>query len=149
MRFFCFSRGLCFVLLGLLNCCAVTRAVSDTALAAAFSDVFEVRDVITDARAPVMEAAFRQLDQLGVPRDLQTLGNLTDDAAGRVLMRAALGNLMLGLRESGDWSVVAADVGSGKLVRRRSFSSVRFAVIESLLLVAILALGRAVWIKPA
>lgn len=125
----------------------VGATVSNTALVNAFSDVFEVRDVIADTRAPVVEAALRQLDQLGVPRDLATLGNLSDEVVGRVLMRAALGNLVLGMRDEGDWSIIAADVGSGKLVRRRSFSSARFAVVESLLLVAILALGRAVWIK--
>lgn len=120
-------------------------AVSDTALVRAFIDVFGVRDVISDPRAPIIDAALRQLDQLGVPRDLRSLGNMTDAMVGNVLMRAALGNLLLGLRDPDDWSVVVADVGSGKLVRRRSFSSVRFAVIESLLLISILALGRAVW----
>lgn len=137
------------VLTGLLFtgiCCAVTGAVTNTALATAFSDVFQVRDVITDLQAPVVEAALRQLDQLGVPRS-GLLDNMTDAAVGRVLMRAALGNLILGIRDPDDWSVIAADVGSGKLVRRRSFSSVRFAVIESLLLIAILALGRAVWLR--
>ena len=113
----------------------------------AFSDVFEMKDLMTNPTEPVYQEAWRQLDHIGVPRDLQSLCNLTDPVLVQVLMRAALGNLIQGLRDPSDWSIIVADVGTGKLVRRRSFSSTRLAVIESLLLIAIVALGRTVWIR--
>jgi hypothetical protein len=121
--------------------------ISDDALIAAFSDAFEVRDRLSDARVEVVQAAVRQLDHLGVRRDTATLANLSEPVLARILMRAAIGNLALGMRDPADWSFLAADVASGKLVRRRSFSAVRVAVIESLLLISIVALGRAVWLK--
>ena len=133
-------------------------AVSEAALLKAFADVFGVHDVVSDARAPILGQALRQLDQLGVPRGMLVLtgsnvtlngtafGGIGEDVLAGVLMRAALGNLLLGMRDPSDWTVVVADVSTGELVRRRSFSSVRLAVIESLLLIAIVALGRAVWI---
>ena len=123
--------------------------VPERVLLRAFEEVFQTRDILlANSRAVVVEEAFRQLDQLGVPRNYTSAGWERDDALmARVLMRAAMGNLMLGLaREPEDWSLVVADVSAGKLVRRRSFSAVRFAVVQSLLLVAILALGRSIWL---
>ena len=134
-------------------------AISPEALLSAFSDVFGVHDVLDPglaASGPLAAQALRQLDQLGVPRRLVRDGNASvplslllwpdEDALAGLLMRAALGNLVLGLRDPSDWSVVVADVSTGQLVRRRSFSAIRLAVIESLLLIAIVALGRAVWV---
>ena len=134
----------------------LTLCLTSEELIAAFSDVFAAQDLIIDARSPVIMTALRQLDQLGVrfpigvdpscavPITLQS-GMAPSSVAG-VLMRAALGNLLLGLRDPSDWSIVVADPMSGRLTRSRSFSSVRFAVLEGLLVLTILALGRALWL---
>lgn len=142
----------------------VPLSISSEALLSAFSDVFGVHDVLdagfVGGASPLVAQALRQLDQLGVPRTIlaspgpgawdrngtRALADWSEEALAGLLMRAALGNLVLGLRDPSDWSVLVADVGTGQLVRRRSFSAVRLAVIESLLLIAIVALGRAVWV---
>jgi hypothetical protein len=67
--------------------------------------------------------------------------------AALVLMKAALGEYVLGLRDPNDWVVVVADAESGQLVRQRSFSATRFAVIESLLLISVTALVRMLWLQ--
>ena len=127
---------------------SLTLALEEDQLLRSFSEVFEVKDYIADSRSAVVQRALRQLDHLGVPRDVPGgCGNLTDSVFADVLMRAALGNLLLGMRDADDWSVIVADTGTGHLVRKRSFSASRFAVIESLLLIAIVALGRSVWLK--
>ena len=107
--------------------------------------MFGVRDLIVDPDSPVMRKVEEQLTELGLTK--MSLCDQSDVAVAGVLMRAALGNLQLGMRDSADWSVIAADPATGRLIRVRSFSAVRFAVIESLLLVSILALARALWMK--
>jgi len=143
--------------------------LSEQALMLAFSEVFGVRDVVLDAGSPLMECALRQLDQLGVPRGIvamsagggadmanassaygelmrRGLGSQAEAVLAGMLMRAALGNIVLGLKDPSDWSLVMLDPATGDLVRRRSFSSTRLAVIETLLLICIVALGRMVWV---
>ena len=151
----------------------VAPVVSQQALMLAFSEVFGVRDVVLDAGSPLMECALRQLDQMGIPRGVvldpaaidsasaaahrnasyayaelmrRGLGSQGDRVLAGLLMRAALGNIVLGLRDPSDWSLVMLDPTTGDLVRRRSFSSTRLAVIETLLLICIVALGRMVWV---
>ena len=126
---------------------SLSHAMDETELLRSFSEVFAVKDLLADSRSTVVQRAMRQLDHLGVPRDISSCGNLTNSVLADVLMRAALGNLLLGMKDADDWSVVVADTSTGHLVRRRSFSASRFAVIESLLLIAIVALGRSVWLK--
>ncbi len=152
--------------------CAAAQSdavLSEQALMLAFSEVFGVRDVVLDAGSPLMECALRQLDQLGVPRGVvatadggngadrpnasayaelmrRGLRSQSEAALAGMLMRAALGNIVLGLKDPSDWSLVMLDPTTGDLVRRRSFSSTRLAVIETLLLICIVALGRMVWV---
>ena len=134
-------RALVLLLLVQSVCC-----MDNSTLLTAFAEVFDVHDMLLDPDTAVMRRAVQQLGELGVPSDMD-LCNLDERVKARVLMRAALGNLQLGMRDDTDWSVIVADVSTGQLIRVRSFSAVRFAVIESLLLVAIVALGRAIWIK--
>ena len=142
------ARVLSLLLVSFLSLAA---ALDETELLRAFSEVFDVKDYVADSRSAVVQRALRQLDHLGVPRDVSTSSSsnssLTEAVLADVLMRAALGNLLLGMKDADDWSVVVADTSTGHLVRRRSFSASRFAVIESLLLIAIVALGRSVWLK--
>lgn len=152
---------------------ATNAVVSQQALMIAFSEVFGVRDMVLDAGSPLMECALRQLDQMGIPREVvigigggsgsanasgasnsaahaelirRGLGSQGDRVLAGLLMRAALGNIVLGLRDPSDWSLLMLDPTTGDLVRRRSFSSTRLAVIETLLLICIVALGRMVWV---
>ena len=128
-------------------CGSVTALLDDEQLLRSFSEVFAVKDILVDTRSRVVQRALVQLDHLGVSRDITSCGNMTDETLADVLMRAALGNIILGMKDPDDWSVIVADTSSGRLVRQRSFSASRFAVIESLLLIAIVALGRSVWLK--
>jgi hypothetical protein len=62
-------------------------------------------------------------------------------------MKAAYAEYVIGLKDPNDWNIVVADAETGQLARKRSFSSTRFAIIESLLLISIIAIGRLLWIK--
>ena len=125
--------------------CVACDALSNSSVVAAFSSVFQLKDSISDADTPVLRHALMQLDKMGIDSSLSTVCSLSDDAVAQLLMKAALAEYIMGLQDANDWSIVVADAGTGQLTRQRSFSAVRFAVIESLLLIAVAALGRAVW----
>ena len=129
----------------LLLLCVACDALSNSSVVAAFSSVFQLKDSISDADTPVLRHALMQLDKMGIDSSLSTVCSLSDDAVAQLLMKAALAEYIMGLQDANDWSIVVADAGTGQLTRQRSFSAVRFAVIESLLLIAVAALGRAVW----
>lgn len=120
-------------------------ALSNSSLVAAFSSVFQLKDSISDADTPVLRHALMQLDKMGIDSSTSSVCFLSEDAVAQLLMKAALAEYLLGLQDPNDWSIIVADAGTGQLTRQRSFSSVRFAVIESLLLIAVAALGRSVW----
>ena len=121
-------------------------AISNSSLVAAFSSVFKVKDVISDAGTPVLRNALMELDKMGIDPSLSSVCSLSEDVVAKLLMKAALAEYVMGLQDPGDWAIVVADAGTGQLTRQRSFSAVRFAVIESLLLIAVAGLGRAVWL---
>ena len=122
-------------------------AFQNTSIYIAFAEVFQLHDEIQDSSTPVFRQATLELEKMGVNSDLSGICELDSDTVARVLMKAALGEYILGLRDPTDWSIVIANAESGQLVRQRSFSATRFAVIESLLLVSIVALGRVLWLK--
>ena len=126
---------------------APAAALNDTALTAAFCQVFQVQDAIEGADSPALAAATAELRKMGVDPAAPDLCLLDERRLALLLMKAALAEYVMGLQDDGDWSVVVADLSTGQLGRRRSFSAVRFAVIETLLLMAIVALGRAVWLR--
>jgi len=111
----------------------------------AFSSVFQLKDSLSDADTPVLRNALMQLDKMGIDSSMSSVCSLSEDAVALLLMKAALAEFLLGLQDPNDWSIVVADAGTGQLTRQRSFSAVRFAVIESLLLIAVAALGRSLW----
>jgi len=123
----------------------LTSALSNTTLISAFSDVFNVHDIIADTT--VLEAALRELDKMGVDSSLTSLCSLPEDKVALLLMKASLAEFLIGLQDGKDWSIVMLD--SGHLVRERSFSAVRFAVVECLLLMSIVALGWSIWTNKA
>ena len=133
-------RWACFLLL--VSSC---HALSNSSVISAFSSVFQLKDSLTDADTPVLRHALMQLDKMGIDISMSSVCLLSEDAVAELLMKAALAEFLLGLQDPNDWSIIIADAGTGQLTRQRSFSAVRFAVIESLLLIAVAALGRSVW----
>jgi len=121
--------------------------ITNTSLFNAFSVVFNLKDQISDGSTPVLRQAALELEKMGIEPGFGNLCTLSSDEVALVLMKAALAEYMLGLRDPNDWSIVVANAESGQLVRQRSFSSTRFAVIESLLLISVVALGRVLWVK--
>jgi hypothetical protein len=114
--------------------------LTNATLIAAFSSVFNVHDTIADAA--VLGAALQELDKMGIdPAKPWTA--LSDEQVALVLMKASLAEYLIGLQDPKDWAIVMVE--SGHLVRERSFSAVHLAVIESLLIIAVVALGWAVW----
>ena len=124
----------------LVHCTALTN----TSLIKAYSEVFGVKDIIENP--DTMGHALAQLRKLGV-EDLNDVCKLDEDTLATLVMHAALGSLTLNLKDPSDWSITVADLNTGTLVRKRSFTSTRYAIMESLLLVAVVALGRAVLVK--
>lgn len=135
-------RALLFLLLVPTAAC-----INDQSLFQAFATVFQLRDGIQYRNTTVLQAAFLELEKMGVSPDLGNLTELSDDNVSLILMKAALAEYYLGLRDPNDWAIVVADAESGQLVRQRSFSATRFAIIESLLLVAVTALVRVLWLQ--
>jgi len=117
---------------------------SNVTLIAAFINVFGVHDIV--AETTVMSVAMRELDKMGVSSAWATdrLCGLPEEQSALILIKACLAEFLIGLQDDNDWSVVMLD--SGHLSRVRSFSAVRFAVLECLLIVAVVALGWSVWI---
>jgi len=126
------------LVLGLILTCVA--ALDNTTLIKAYGEVFGVRDIIENPST--MNHALNQLRKLGV-EDVGRLCSLDDDTLARLVMHAALGNLILGLKDPYD--TVKADLNTGRLVRKRAFTSTKYAILESLLLIAVVALGMAVW----
>ena len=116
-----------------------TSALSNSSLIAAFTEVFNVHDLIADAT--ILNTALRELEKMGVSAN--GLRDLPEDQAALILMKASLAEFLIGLQDDKDWSVVM--MGTGHLVRERSFSAVRFAVFECLLVISVVALGWSVW----
>ena len=120
-------------------------ALSNSSLVAAFSSVFQLKDSISDADTPVLRHALMQLDKMGIDPSLKSLCELPEQKVANLLMNAALAEYITGLKDPNDWTIIVGDPSTGQLTRQRSFSSVRFATMEALLLVAVAALGRVVW----
>jgi hypothetical protein len=130
----------------LLSLACACSAISDDSIVRSFATVFHLKDSVSDLNTPVLRQALMQLDKMGIPSSLSTVCSLPEEAVAQLLMKAALAEFVIGLQDASDWSIVVADAGTGQLTRQRSFSAVRFAVIESLVLIAVAALGRAVWV---
>jgi hypothetical protein len=125
----------------------ICSSIQNRSIYSAFSEVFQLRDDIQDGSTPVLRQAVLELEKMGIELNFSNVCELDSDTLARILMKAALGEYILGLKDPNDWSVVIANAETGQLTRQRSFSATRFAVIESLLLVSIVALGRVLWLK--
>jgi len=121
--------------------------ISDVSIFNAFASVFNLKDSISDGQTPVLRQALLELEKMGVNASLANVCSLSEDSTSLLLMKAAMAEYMLGLRDPNDWTVVVANAETGQLVRQRSFSATRFAVIESLLIISVVALGRVLWLQ--
>lgn len=124
-----------------------TTVVASSDIYVAFANVFRLRDSIEDGNTPVLRQAVLELEKMGISSDLSNLCELSGENIATILMKAAYAEYIIGLRDPSDWSIVVANAESGQLERQRSFSSTRFAVIESLLLISVVALGRVLWLR--
>lgn len=122
-------------------------AANNTELLLAFQTVFNFKDSLTTFSTPVLESAFHELEKMGIARNFSNLCTLNDFTLSHILMKAAYAEYIIGLQDPNDWSIIVADGETGQLLRKKSFSSTRFAIIESLLLITIIALGRQLWLK--
>lgn len=113
----------------------------------AFTNVFHISDTLEMNNDVVLKMALLELSKMGVDENLQNLCFLEDNIKYNVLMKAALGEYLFSLRDPNDWSIVVIDVENGQFARKRSFSNTRFAVLETLLIISVLALGRLLWLK--
>lgn len=113
----------------------------------AFALVFDVKDTIEKNNDAVLEQALIELSKMGVNANLSNICELEDDIRNNILMKAALGEYIFGLKDPNDWSVVVVDTETGRFTRKRSFSATRFAILESLLIISVLAMARVLWLK--
>jgi hypothetical protein len=113
----------------------------------AFALVFDVKDTIETNNDAVLEQALIELSKMGVHANLSNICELEDDIRNNILMKAALGEYIFGLKDPNDWSVVVVDTETGRFTRKRSFSATRFAILESLLIISVLAMARVLWLK--
>lgn len=125
--------------------CITVTGLNDQSLISAFTSVFKLQDSIETRNATILQRAFVELEKMGV-RD-ENLTQLSDDQLATILMKAALGEYILGLQDPNDWIITVANAETGQFVRKRSFSATRFAIIETLLLICVAALVRMLWFQ--
>jgi len=113
----------------------------------AFSNVFNVQDQIEMNNDIVLSKAILELSKMGVTESLNNLCTLDAENVYDILMKAALGEYILSLKDPNDWVITLDNVETGQLIRKRSFSATQFAILETLLIISIVALGRVLWIK--
>lgn len=123
------------------------NVTNKNALYKAFTTVFQINDEIQMNNDVVLKMAMLELQKLGMDDSLQNICSLKDEVKFNILMKAALGEYLFSLKDPNDWSVIVMDVENGQFTRRRSFSNTRFAVLETLLIISVLALGRLLWLK--
>ncbi len=123
------------------------QALSDKNLFTAYKSVFNFRDEFGTSNTPIIQAALIELNKMGIDSNFSSLCVLEEEKLALLLMKAAYAEYVIGLKDPNDWNIVVADAETGQLARKRSFSSTRFAIIESLLLISIIAIGRLLWIK--
>jgi hypothetical protein len=133
------------ILFGILT--TLAYGINNESLAQAFKKTFNFKDEIKTLDTPIIQAALIELNKMGITNNFSNLCEFTDHELATILMKAAYAEYIIGLNDPSDWSIVVADAESGQLMKKRSFSSTRFAVIESLLLISIVALAHLLWNK--
>lgn len=130
-----------------LGFCYNINVTNKNALYKAFTNVFQINDEIQMNNDVVLKMAILELQKLGMDDTLQNMCSLKDEVKFEILMKAALGEYLFSLKDPNDWSIIVIDVENGQFTRKRSFSNTRFAVLETLLIISVLALGRLLWLK--
>jgi len=123
------------------------NATNKPVLYSAFSKVFNVKDQIELNNDIILQRAMLELSKMGVSENLNNLCDLDAEYLYNILMKAALGEYIFSLKDPNDWILTVDNVNNGQLIRKRSFSATRFAILETLLIISVVALGRVLWIK--
>ena len=121
---------------------AAAAAVSNESLISAFIDVFELQDTILTIEVEPLQVALQQLRKNGIPLD--NVCNMSEPLQARILMQNAKAITEFELMDKQDWRIT---MGKHHFKRQRSYSLVRFAVVECLLLVTVVALAFMIWVK--
>ena len=119
-----------------------TNAFSNTSLINAFIQVFDVQDEILSVNVDIMQLAMMQLQKSNILVD--SLCELPEDTQALILMQNARANAVFQLQDQQDWHLMINENG---FYRERSYQSIRFAVIETLLLITVMALAYSIWAK--
>jgi hypothetical protein len=135
------------IIVSLLYSSGLSFALSNQSISHAFKNVFNFKDEIQTLDTPIIQAALMELNKMGISTSLSNLCELSETNLALILMKAAYAEYVIGLKDPSDWTIVVADAESGQLSKKRSFSTTRFAVIESLLLISIVALAHLLWKK--
>ena len=99
-------------------------------------------DSIADIGAEPIQLALMQLRKHGL--DTSNLCNLTETQQAVIYMQNAKAIIEEELRDKQEWHLT---VGKHHFHRDRAYSNVRFAVVECLLLVTVVALAFLIWTK--
>lgn len=125
------------LLISLLPLCVT---ISNETLIQAFIEVFDIKDKISEIRVEPLQLAIMQLQKHGVYVD--DVCNLTEDKQALILMQNARAVIEIELQDKQDWQLSIYEHG---FHRQRSYKFVRFAVVECLLIVTIVALAYLIW----
>jgi hypothetical protein len=123
------------------------NATDKAELYTAFATVFNVKDNIELNNDIILQKAMLELAKMGVSENITELCTMETKYLYNILMKAALGEYIFSLQDPNDWILTIDNVQTGQLIRKRSFSATRFAILETLLIITIVALGRVLWIK--
>lgn len=118
-------------------------AFSDVELLDAFAVVFDPDNAVVSTRVTQVQLALQQLRKIGVV-DLD-LCALAPPRQALLLMQNAKFYIEEDLREKNDWKIVYTQ---NRFHRTRSYAFVRFAMVECLLLIAVVGLAYLIWKKP-
>lgn len=114
--------------------------ISNETLIQAFIEVFEIKDKIIEFSVEPLDLAIMQLQKQGVY--VNSICNLSEYKQALVLMQNARAITEIELQDKQDWQMSVYEHG---FHRQRSYKFVRFAVVECLLIVTIVALAYTLW----
>lgn len=123
--------------------CGAEAAISNETLIEAFINVFEFQDMIATVSVEPIQMALTLLRANSVA-DIDHVCNMSEAQQALMLMQNARAAAEQQLRDQRDWRIYVHEHG---FRRERSYNSVRFAVVETLLLVTVVGLGYLIWAK--
>lgn len=129
----------------LCNFLCVTGMLNRTLLYNSFVRTFPIRDssiIMTDNSA-LVQSAVREIHKLGVPDNITLFRSQSDEFLIDIMMLAALGNMANATKEDiHAIAIIVADPATGRLERLDSITHNRILILEVMIFVLVIALGR-------